>query len=232
MRYQKIGILCAGDTEVLPFLKDLKEDTIVKKAMLEFHTGTLCRTPVVVLFSGVCKVNAAIAAQILIDHFHTDLIINAGTAGGMCPNVRLFDTVIAEKIAYHDVADDILTEFHPWLSSIYFPSDHALLHIAKQFGNEYNKNSVHRIHFGTVVTGEQFIDNSAREKIIEAYHPLSVDMESAAAAHVCYVNRIPFLSIRTITDTPLQEGIDVFEKNCEQASLLSEKIVLALLERL
>lgn len=223
--------MCRGHRSA-PISKRFERRYYCKKAMLEFHTGTLCRTPVVVLFSGVCKVNAAIAAQILIDHFHTDLIINAGTAGGMCPNVRLFDTVIAEKIAYHDVADDILTEFHPWLSSIYFPCDRALLHIAKQFSEEYHKSSPHRILFGTAVTGEQFIDNSAREKIIEAYHPLSVDMESAAAAHVCYVNRIPFLSIRTITDTPLQEGIDVFEKNCEQASLLSEKIVLALLERL
>ena len=80
---KKIGILCAGDTELAPFLEHMKGQQITEKAMLKFHTGTINHVNVSAVYSGVCKVNAAIAAQLLIDMFHVDLIINAGTAGGM-----------------------------------------------------------------------------------------------------------------------------------------------------
>ena len=120
---KKIGILCAGDTELAPFLEHMKGQQITEKAMLKFHTGTINHVNVSAVYSGVCKVNAAIAAQLLIDMFHVDLIINAGTAGGMKEGVQLFDTVISERVIYHDVADDILTDFHPWLKSNYFPAE-------------------------------------------------------------------------------------------------------------
>lgn len=217
----KVGILCAGDTEFLPFQKYLEEETVTKKAMLSFHQGKIGSVPVVALYSGVCKVNAAIAAQLLIDVFQTDVIINAGTAGGIDEGVRLFDTVVADGMAYHDVADDILTEFHPWLPSIYFAPSQKLLELMRT----YSKSVKYRILFGTAVTGEAFVENDRRREIAEKYHPLTVDMETAAIAHVCYVNEIPFLSARTVTDTARHDGIENFEKNCERASEISAEIV-------
>jgi len=225
---KKVGILCAGDTEFFPFLQYLKDVTVTTKAMLQFHEGLIKDIPVVALYSGVCKVNAAIAAQLLIDIFHADIIINAGTAGAIDGSVRLFDTIIADKMAYHDVADDILTEFHPWMESVYFKPPAELLALAQN----YSHASEHRILFGTVVTGEQFINNSERAALFEKYAPLSVDMETASIAHVCHVNQIPFLSIRTITDTAAHDGIENFEKNCEQASQISAEITVALLQKL
>ena len=79
----KIGILCAGDEELAPFLPLISNCKITEKAMLKFHAGQIDSVEVVALFSGVCKVNAAIAAQLLIDVFCVDIIINSGTAGGM-----------------------------------------------------------------------------------------------------------------------------------------------------
>ena len=114
----KIGILCAGDSEVRPFLSMLEHPGVSERAMLRFHHGTLAGVPAVVLFSGVCKVNAAIAAQILIDACQCDSIISAGTAGGIDPRLTVFDTVVSTETAYHDVGPDILTDFHPWLPSI------------------------------------------------------------------------------------------------------------------
>ena len=130
---KQIGILCAGDTELAPFLEHMKGQQITEKAMLKFHTGTINHVNVSAVYSGVCKVNAAIAAQLLIDMFHVDLIINAGTAGGMKEGVQLFDTVISERVIYHDVADDILTDFHPWLKSNYFLADQELCAIARAY---------------------------------------------------------------------------------------------------
>ena len=225
---KKIGILCAGDTELAPFLEHMKGQQITEKAMLKFHTGTINHVNVSAVYSGVCKVNAAIAAQLLIDMFHVDLIINAGTAGGMKEGVQLFDTVISERVIYHDVADDILTDFHPWLKSNYFLADQELCAIARA----YSLTSKHPVLFGTMVTGEQFIEDEKREEINRKFDPLSTDMETAGVAHVCYVNRIPFLAVRTITDTVTHQGIETFDQNCEAASEISAEIVLGILGQL
>ena len=223
-----IGILCAGDTELAPFLEHMKGQQITEKAMLKFHTGTINHVNVSAVYSGVCKVNAAIAAQLLIDMFHVDLIINAGTAGGMKEGVQLFDTVISERVIYHDVADDILTDFHPWLKSNYFLADQELCAIARA----YSRTSKHPVLFGTMVTGEQFIEDEKREEINRKFDPLSTDMETAGVAHVCYVNRIPFLAVRTSTDTVTHQGIETFDQNCEAASEISAEIVLGILGQL
>lgn len=119
----KIGILCAGDSEVAPFIPMIEEKMVTEKAMLEFYHGNIEGIDIVTLFSGVCKVNAAIATQILIDTYGCNIIINSGTAGGMDDSLKIFDTVISSEVAYYDVDQGILTEFHPWLDSIYFKAD-------------------------------------------------------------------------------------------------------------
>lgn len=226
----KIGIICAGDREIEPFLKHIENCTISKKAMLKIYGGTINGVSIVALFSGVCKVNAAIATQILIDSYHVDAIINAGTAGGMDMKVNVFDTAISTQVAYHDVSDDILTEFHPWMSSIYFDSDNILLDLSKQ--SIQHRESNYDVYFGKMVTGESFIRDNMRDHITSKYAPLSTDMETASIAHVCYVNQIPFIAIRTITDTALHSGTDNFEKNCGKSSEISKDIVLGLLKEI
>jgi len=226
----KLGILCAGDRELAPFLPHIENRITSEKAMLTVHEGTIHGMNIATLFSGVCKVNAAIAAQVLIDHYHVDWIINAGTCGAMDPSLDLFDTVIAAESAYHDVAGNILTEFHPWLESVFIPSDPNLLALARSAAGQIQTG--HQIVFGRAVTGEAFIEDEGRETINERFHPLSVDMETAAAAHVCHVNRIPFLSIRTVTDTPERRGSGEFEKNCAKASNIAKEITLALVQKL
>ena len=90
---KKVGIICAADDELAPFLPHMENCTISEKAMLKFYEGQVKGVPVVALYSGVCKVNAAIAAQILIDSYHVEIVVNAGVAGGMDPKIQLFDTV-------------------------------------------------------------------------------------------------------------------------------------------
>ena len=176
---KRIGIICAGDEELAPFLQHIENTITTDKAMLKFYEGQINGVQVVALYSGVCKVNAAIATQILIDKYSVDAIINAGTAGGMDENIQLFDTVISTQVAYHDVDDEILTEFHPWLSSVYFSADQTMLNLAKNISNQCSK-----VHLGRMVTGEKFIKDNMRDSINEKYSPLSVDMETASIAHV------------------------------------------------
>lgn len=200
---------------------------ISEKAMLRFYSGRIEGMEAVALYSGVCKTNAAIATQILIDTYGCDGVINAGTGGGMDVTIKRFDTVISTESAYWDVSEDILTEFHPWMDSVFFQADKDLIAAAKKAVAE--KESV---SFGRMITGEAFIEDKYRAEILEKFSPLSVDMETAAIAHVCYVNRIPFLAVRTITDTAEHSGTDEFELNCEKASQISADIVKAILKQL
>ena len=224
----KFGILCAGDTELAPFIKIIKPCKASEKAMLKFYEGKMGKSAAVAVCSGVCKVNAAAAAQFLIDCFGVTVLINAGTAGGIDKDVRLFVTIVSEKLIYHDVAEDILTEFHPFLTENCFKSDGKLLAAARR----YAESSDFSVLFGTTVTGEQFIENEERDKISRKYSPLSADMESAAVAHVCYLNGIPFLSVRTVTDTAEHNGLSNFEKNCETASARGAEITPAVIMQL
>ena len=98
----------------------------------------------------------------------------------------------------------------------------ALLDLARQAAEKL-KTSHHTV-FGRMVTGEQFIVDENRDKINEMFAPLSVDMETAAIAHVCYVNRIPFISIHS--------GEENFERNCEKASWLSAEFVRMMLAQI
>ena len=226
----RIGILCAGDSEVVPFINMLDEYIITEKAMLRFYEGKIEGIDIVTLFTGVCKVNAAIATQILIDTYGCNIIINSGTAGGMDDSLKIFDTVISNEVAYYDVDEGILTEFHPWLDSIYFKADKRLLNLEKKAISNFNTN--YNIVFGRMITGEKFIEDEGRELINIKYALLSVDMETASVAHVCYVNKIPFIAIRTITDTSSHSGIGEFEKNCDKASQISANLVKGMLREL
>ena len=168
-------------------------------------TGQIDGVEVVALFSGVCKVNAAIAAQLLIDAFCVDMIINSGTAGGMEPGLEIFDTVISTEVCYHDVAPDILTEFHPWMRFGVFcgrPKADGYVEVCRWQAC----NLPGKVVWGRMATGESFITDESRQKINDEFAPLTVDMETASIAHVCYANAIPFIAVRCVTDTEKHSG--------------------------
>ncbi len=226
----KLGIIGPTENEINPFIKCLSDIRTVSTAMLNFYDGKFRNLDVVALYCGVCKVNAAISAQILIDKFDVSHIIVVGVSGGIDKVLKIGDTVIGTEVAYHDVEDGILTEYHPWMENSYFKSDESLIEYCKK---AFKQNKFKQaVYFGKIVTGESFITQNGRDKIISTHNPLCVDMETASIAHVCYVNKIPFLAIRTITDTEEECGLEAFEKNCIDASMNSIEILKALLEQL
>ena len=223
----KIGIICASENELAPFLEGFQESSVIEKAMLKIHIGKIGVHDVVLLYCGVCKVNAAIAAQIVIDDFKVDMIINSGVAGGMDSRLKIFDTVISTEVAYHDVAAEILTEYHPWMKSVFFAADEKLLNISRDAVEHIQAKE--KVYFGRMVTGEAFISDDGRQEIMDAFEPLSVDMETGSIAHVCYANSVPFIAIRSITDTADHCGSEFFEMNCKEASRIAKEITAAII---
>lgn len=220
MKHQAIGIIAATEFEITPFLQRLADVKTTTNTMLCFHEGTYGDIPVVALFCGVCKVNAAIAAQVLISAYGVNKVIMIGVAGAIDTSLNILDTVISKEVAYHDVENEILVRFHPWMERPYFIVDQDLLNTV-MLANANDKT----VLAGKIVTGEAFIDQDGREAIIRKYNPQCVDMETASVAHVCYVNQIPFIAIRSISDTPHESGNESFAKYARAAAGKSVQVL-------
>jgi adenosylhomocysteine nucleosidase len=223
----KTGIICPIDTEAAPFMGAISHVEKTKTAMMTVYEGIIEGASVALVRCGVCKVNAAVSAQMLITKYNVDQIIVSGTAGGMDKRVRVGDTVVSTEAVYHDVKRYNLTEHPPFMEEPVFKADERLLFLCKNMMG--NKPGCHKVHFGRIVTGESFIVAKSRDTIIKNYAPLCADMETAAAAHVCYMYEVPFIAVRTIADTEKESGVNVFKKNAPMASERSFMVVSAML---
>ena len=210
-----LAILCATKTELAPFLGAIEDARAERCALIDVYRGVFAGAPVVLACCGVGKTNAAMACQALIDRFGADAVVNAGTAGGMDPSVRLFDVVVGETFAHHDVdAQMVLMDSYPYYPTGVFAADEGLLRAARAAQDAFGRAA----RFGAMVSGEQFVDDACRADIVARHDPLAVDMESAALAQTCYANGVPFLSVRGITDTAEHDGFGAYEANSARAS--------------
>ena len=161
---------------------------------------------VVVQKCGIGKVNAALGSQRMINEFHPDVIISSGCAGGNGDDVNVQDIVVSSQLAYHDVYCGAAVGV-----SVYgqvqglparFEADPFLLRKSKEL-----KESVFKIHMGLIVTGDWFVDSREKMREIIGHFPeaKAVDMESCAIAQTCYINKVPFISFRVISDVPLRD---------------------------
>ena len=221
----KIGIIGPCEDEIMPFIGRLDSVSTENRAKLNFNIGKFYKTDIVALSCGIGKVNASIAAQILIDKYDVTHIILTGVAGGINENLKIFDTVISSEIAYHDAADWILTQYHPYMESNCFKADPELVSGILRANSDDNS-----VITGKIVTGEVFIEQDGREEIIKKYNPQCVDMETASIAHVCYVNSIPFAAIRSLSDTVHESGIDSFKKYVKKAAEKSIDVLIKYLD--
>ena len=224
----KIGLLCAMKSEfdqLTPYLHITKVTDIARTTVLE---GDIDGLAVVIAATGICKVNAAITAQLLIDKFDVTHILMVGVAGGMDPRLGVHALAFSERLAQHDVNWQWLRH-RPAPAEGYFPGDPMLLGVCKKLAEE--GKFLYPAFFGTMVSGEQFIAEEGRKEIIDAWHPLCVDMESAAAAHACMANDIPFLAIRAISDTA-ETGAQGFEDNEISAADAAASAAAAVLKAL
>ncbi len=211
-----IGIICAVEQEFTPFLENSTVISQRKIAGLNFMCVSLENTELVMVRSGMGKVNASIAAQCMIENFQVSTIIVSGVNGSIDKNLKLFDLTVCKKCTHHDLPMDIIIRDYPKIESPWFYTDSKLLEIATK-ADEKIKQIV-------MLTGEKFIDVDGREELISRFSNeglLAVDMETAAVAQTALANDVSFLCIRSISDTEEEAGLDVFWQNVAKASYVS-----------
>ena len=199
---KKIGIIGAMEVEVETLKKDMEVGRVVKKAGMEFHEGVLNGMPVVVVRSGICKVNAAVCTQILIDDFGVDGIINTGVGGSLNAEINIGDIVISTDVVHHDVN---AVEFGyalgqiPQMKVFSFPADEAFAEKAKAACNRVNPDIT--VWRGRICSGDQFVSSrEQKDQIIKAFHGWGTEMEGAGIAQAAYLNDVPFIIVRAISD--------------------------------
>lgn len=228
----KIGIMGAMEVEIelLKLKLHINEEKVFSGFI--FYIGKFNDLDVVLCSCGVGKVNAASCTQVLIDKFNVTHIINTGIAGSLNNDVKLGDIVISTSVTYHDVRQRQMKNLFPFKEE--FMADEFLVNISKNAFNFKELKGVH-CHKGKIVTGEAFIDNNyAKEQIVKAYSPLCVEMEGGAIGHVSYINNVPFVILRSISDNAdddARENYDNFERDASNTSANLVERILNLLSQ-
>ncbi|MBO5183022.1 MAG: 5'-methylthioadenosine/adenosylhomocysteine nucleosidase [Bacilli bacterium] len=215
---KKIGIIFAMNEELLELKKYLE---IIKKYNifdLIFYEARIGKIYIVLVQSGVGKVNAARCTQILIDNIKVNYIFNIGVAGGVHELLNVGDIVIGEKLVQHDFDITAFNHEKGYIPSIgvYVNSDEYLVRVAQGVASNIDNITTFR---GVIASGDIFCtDYMMGKKINNKFNALCVEMEGASIAQVCYLSHIPFLVLRSISDTPNNNNVITYEQFLEDSS--------------
>ena len=224
---KKVGIIVAEQEEFEEVAQIM--EIIDKKKIYEltFLIGKIGSTNSVLVKGGVGKVNAARVTQMLIDNFPIEYIINVGVAGALDPMLEIGDVVIAEKLVQHDFDVTAFGHSKGYVSGIgdrIYADTQLLKKIKETIKHIDDKN--YKVETGTIASGDIFCtDIAMKDKIYAKFDAKCVEMEGAAIAQVCYLDNIPFIVIRSISDSPNGKNEITFEKFIELASKRCAKIL-------
>ncbi len=198
----KIGIIGAMEIEVEELRADMEDRREIRRAQMDFCEGTLAGMPAVVVRSGIGKVNAAVCTQILADTFGADALINTGVAGSLDAEIDIGDIVISTDVLHHDMdARDFgypLGQI-PQMDVFSFQADEELAEMAAEVCREVNPE-IH-VFRGRIVSGDQFVaDREKKDWILSNFGGSCTEMEGAAIAQTAFLNGIPFVILRAISD--------------------------------
>ena len=192
----EIGIGASMRKERDSLLPVLQESEESRMSGFEFYCGKMGRHDVMLMQCGIGKVNAAMGTLMLVNNFTPNYVINTGVAGGADTKVNVMDVVAGARVAYHDVwcgPESVLGQVQGL--PLYFEGAKRLIDLVPERDH---------IHKGLICSGDQFIDTIEAVNRIKGNFPdaLAVDMESGAIAQVCHLNKVPFLALRVISDSP------------------------------
>ena len=227
-----IGIIGAMEEEVAILKSQMSDVETLKIAHTLFYKGKLNNTNVVLIQSGIGKVNVAISTTLLIQQFKPELIINTGSAGGLQPGLSLGDVVVSTSVTYHDAdarAFGYAMGQIPGMPESY-AADKTLIHLVNDVLNMLEQP----VREGMIVSGDSFIGTEQQRAVILKHFPnaMAAEMEAAAIAQTCYQFNVPFIVTRAISDLADGDAGMTFEAFLKVASKSSSQMVIALIQKL
>lgn len=227
-----IGIIGAMASEVDGLKAIMENKTIETVSSVEFCSGTINGTDVVVAEAGVGKVNAAVTAQTMILKYNTDMVINIGVAGGLEPSLSVGDVVVADRVAEHDMDTTPLGDepgFITGINRVYMECDAEITDVLLRCAELCRIFTI----CGTIVSGDQFIcRDDQREKLTGVFNAAAAEMEGAAIGHVCAMNNVRFGVLRAISDGANSDSEMDFPTFCKMAAENSIEIIKSFLREI
>ncbi len=225
----KIGIIGAMQMEVENLKEEFSDASNVTCSGVNFVCGKIGEVEVVAAVCGIGKVFAAICAEAMILKFDVDMIINIGVAGSLTEKLGVLDVALADKVAQHDMDTTPIGDPYGLLSGIdeiYLSSSEPM----RRLMEDCLKEEGVRYLVGTIATGDQFIATPEQKNWIrEHFAAIAAEMEGGSIGHVCYVNKVPFLILRSISDS--EGGAMDYQTFAEKAAAQSIDVVLRFIKR-
>ncbi len=223
-----IGIICAEPQEIEEIIKLMDNTKKEKICSLNFTTGTISKTNCVAALSGVGKVNAAMCTQSMIIKYNPDVILNVGVAGGISDNIKIGDIVIGKGVIQHDFDVSAFPGRKKGeisgLGKVEIPCTKRIsdkLILASK--NIKNLN----IHYGTILTGDQFINSpEILHNLKNYFNGFACEMEAGSIGQVCFINNIEFGVIKSISDTADSNSTVDFKTFIKQSSKNCSNLLL------
>lgn len=230
----KIGIIGAMELEVEALKAKMQVKNIVEKASMKFFEGVLNGKAVVIVQCGIGKVNAGICVQVLSDLFGVDAVINTGVAGSLRAEINIGDIVVSADACEHDMDVTALgykQGIIPQMKESFFKADRTLVEQAIAVCREVNPDI--QVYEGRVLSGDQFISGEEiKNKLIDMFDGSCTEMEGAAIAHSAFLNNIPYVVIRAISDKADGSAHMDYPEFERAAAAHSAKLVETLVTRL
>jgi len=230
-----LAVLGAMEEEIARLrerLTHVREETV---ARIRVFRGSFDGTEIILAQTGIGKVSAAICTQMIIDRYGADRLLFCGVAGGLAPNMQPGDIVVASHLIQYDMD---LTAFGRRLGEIpglgrLLECDPELVQLAAAaFDDAFPGEDAPNLMIGTVASADRFIkDRDEQRRLQREFSALATEMEGAAAGQTCYVNDVPFVVVRAISDGASQSAQDEFSSNLSRAAAngarLMEKLIPA-----
>lgn len=230
----RIGIIGAMDEEVQLLKAQLEpyEEKMIGGSF--FYEGVIAGQDVILVKSGIGKVNAALATTALLNHFQPDVVINTGSAGGFNKDLEVGDIVISTEVRYHDVDATAFGYVYgqvPQMPATY-KADQSLMNLAGHAAKK--ETNANHIVEGLIATGDSFMSDSARVASVMTKFPdlQAAEMEAGAIAQVCYRFETPFVIIRSLSDIAGKEAPASFNEFLQTAATNSAALILNMIKEL
>lgn len=227
----KIAILGAMEEEITPLLEHFQNYTTEEIAKNMFYLVRYKQHEIIIAYSKIGKVNAALTASMLIEHFKAENLLFSGVAGAVNPELKIGDLIYASKLAQHDL--DITAFGHPHGyvpgGEVFVKTDVSLNKIAQEVANEKNIN----LKEGIIATGDEFVcKNETKEWVAKTFQADAIEMEGAAVAVVCDALNVPFFVLRAISDAAdVDAGFD-FDEFLISSSKVSANFIISMLDKI
>lgn len=225
----KIGIIGAMQMEVDELKEALSNTTNVEYSGVTFVCGKMNEVEVVAAVCGVGKVFAAICAEAMILKFGVDMVINIGVAGSLTKDLGVLDVALADQVVQHDMDTSPIGDPVGLLSGIneiFLKTDAKMRALMQECLEDKKINYL----VGTIATGDQFIaTDEKRVWIRNHFGAIAAEMEGGSIGHVCYINKVPFLILRSISDS--DGGAMDYQTFAEKAAIQSIEVVIEFIQK-